>query len=293
MSKSFNVPQQVAGRKLIVYKSRVDIKTVKATAENMKTQLFRKFIFMKPKPEEIHVVSIDKYFEPYVFVDGEYSIDYSKKWLHNIQVEETMQELTICGERIAPKSLTDSLDISCKIVQLTGTGRYKFVRKANIIFDKEWNEVGIQKLPFLAFEEQPEDILNQIEPQFKNDELTSEKDLELLKSKLVQRPPDILTIHNECFKVTERAVIYKPMFDVTVENTASKKRVHLLIDAITGNTASVKQTKMPKTKEAKEPKKPSTTKDAKKQDSVDATQTEQKPEPKMPQKQTAPVAKRL
>jgi len=54
---------------------------------------------MKPKPEEVHVISFDKYFEPYVFVDGEYTIEYSKNWNHNIQVDETIQELTFLARR--------------------------------------------------------------------------------------------------------------------------------------------------------------------------------------------------
>jgi len=71
LSKNIRIPEQIAERKIIVYKSRIDIKAVKLTAEKMKTQLFRKLVFKKPKPEEVQVVSINKYFEPYVVVDGE------------------------------------------------------------------------------------------------------------------------------------------------------------------------------------------------------------------------------
>jgi hypothetical protein len=95
VSKIVPVPEEIAARKIIVYKPRIDIKAVRATAEKMKTQLFRKHVFMKPKPEEVQLVSINRYFEPYIVVDGEYSIDYSKNWVHNIQVDDTMQELTL------------------------------------------------------------------------------------------------------------------------------------------------------------------------------------------------------
>ncbi|MFA5365571.1 MAG: hypothetical protein WC325_10375 [Candidatus Bathyarchaeia archaeon] len=247
------VPEQVAERKTIVYKSRIDIKEAKATAEQMKTELFRKFVFMKPKPEEIQVVSIDKYYEQYIFVDGEYSIDYSKNWVHNVQVDETMQQLTIYGEKICPASLKDSLDMQCKILQLTGTGRFKYVTKANMIFDNKWNEVDIERLPFLPFEELPENVLNQVNPKFQNPEPITTKEVELLKEKIVQRPPEILSIHSELFKVSGRSIIYKPMYSITFHNTKTKKEICLNIDAISGKTtAIVDQAQPTKAKPSKE-----------------------------------------
>jgi hypothetical protein len=64
LSKNITIPEKIAERKIIVYKSRINIKAVRTTAEKMKTQLFRKLVFLKPKPEEVQVVSINKYFEP-------------------------------------------------------------------------------------------------------------------------------------------------------------------------------------------------------------------------------------
>ena len=259
MSKNITIPEEIVERKIIVYKPRIDIKTVRATAEKMKTQLFRKFVFMKPKPEEVQLVSINRYFEPYVVVDGEYSIDYSKNWVHNIQVDDTMQELTLFGEKVRPKTLRGNLQIPCKILQLTGEGRFKLEAKAHIIFDKQWREVGLEQLPFIPFEEQPEKILSNLDQKFGNAEMSNEKEVEILKSRIVRRPSEILCIHNELFKVSERAVIYKPMYKVTVRNVKTKKETTMIIDAITGKTTSaIQQTPAPQEKEtAREPAKPS------------------------------------
>lgn len=258
MSKNVTVPEEVAERKIIVYKPRIDIKAARATAEKMKTQLFRKLVFMKPKPEEVQLVSINRYFEPYVVVDGEYSIDYSKNWVHNIQVDDTMQELSLFGEKIQAKTLRGNLQIPCKILQLNGEGRFKLEVKARLIFDKQWREVGLEQLPFVPFEEQPEKILSSFNQEFGNAEATTEKEVEILKSRIVQRPSEILCIHNELFKVSERAVIYKPMYEVTVRNFKTKKEATLTIDAITGKTKhDLQQTPAPQKKEANiEPKKP-------------------------------------
>jgi hypothetical protein len=241
LSKNITIPEEIAERKIIVYKSRIDIKAVRATAEKMKTHLFRKFVFLKPQSEEVQVVSINKYFEPYVVVDGEYSIDYSKNWVHNIQVDETMQELTFFGQKVRPKSLKGHLEMPCKILQLNGEGRFKFEAKAHIIFDKQWREVGLEQLPFVPFEEQPEKILSKIDQEFGIAEMDTEKEVEILESRIVQRPSEILCIHKELFKVSERAVIYKPMYKVTVRNVKTKKEIALVIDAITGKTKSAMQ----------------------------------------------------
>jgi hypothetical protein len=191
---------------------------------------------MKPKPEEVQTISIEKYFEPYVVVDGEYSIDYSKNWSHNIQVDETMQELTFFGEKITPVSLKDHLATPCKIVTLSGVGRLKFEAKARLIFDNYWQQVGLEELPFVPFEEQPEKALNSVEQNPKNFNLSEEKEVELLKSMLVQRPSDILNIHKELFTIFDRALIFKPMYRVSFVNTKTKKEAMLQIDAITGKT---------------------------------------------------------
>jgi len=260
LSERISVPEKVVDRKIIVYKSCVDPKEVRATAEKIKTKLFSKLVFMKPKPEEIQIVSIDKFFEPYVVVDGEYSIDYSKNWSHNIQVDETMQDLAFCGEKITPVSLKDHLATPCKIVTLAGVGRFKSEAKARLIFDCQWREVGLEQLPFVPFEEQPEKILDTVDPNPESASVSEEKEVEILKSRLVQRPSDILSIHKELFSVFDRALIYKPMYKVTVKNIKTKKEATIVIDAITGKTkVGLKQAAAPTEKEpVKEPEKPIT-----------------------------------
>lgn len=256
MSKSVCVPEQIAERKVIVYKPRINQKDVRNIAEKVKTKLFRK-LFMKPKPEEVQITAIDKYFEKYIVVDGEYSIEYSKKWSQNIQVVETMQELTCYEAKVKALSLKDSLGTPCKIIKLTGEGRHKFEAKAHLIFDEKWQEVGLEKLPFVPFEEQPEKILKMIGNKMETvNTIAEEKEIEILKSKIVRRPKDILCIHNELFKVSDRATIYKPMYQVTIKNTKTEKEIAIKIDPITEKTKQHQVSKTKK-KDAKEKKKQS------------------------------------
>ena len=228
------VPEDVVERKIIVYKPRLDLQAIRLTAEKMKTDLFTKFRFLKPKAKEVHIVSIDKYYEPYVVIDGEYTIDYSKKWVHTIEVDETMQEITLFGKTFRPGPSKNHPEIPCKVIKLTGEGRFRYENKAHIIFDPWWREVTIEELPYVPFEEQPEKILGKSGKKFRNVEIPDEKEIEILRSRIVQRPPDVADVHNELFTVSERAVIYKPMYQLMFQNTRTGEKVTVIIDAVTG-----------------------------------------------------------
>ena len=245
------IPEKIVERKIIVYKSRIDQKTIRQTAEKMKTGLFRKLYFIKPRPEEVQIISMEKYFEPYVVAEGTYHIEYSKNWVHNIQVDETMVNLKLFGGKVKPVSLKDHLKTASKIVKLSGVGRYKLEKKSRIIFDSQWHEVSFEKLPFVPFEDQPEKALSSIDEKFGVTSLKTEKEIELLKTKLINRPEEITCTHDELFNVSERTIIYKPMYDIVVENLKKQEKATLTIDAITGDTKSfIHKSLVPKEKES-------------------------------------------
>jgi len=234
LSETAIVPEKIVERKIIVFKSRLDLNAIRLTAEKMKTELFTKFMFLKRNPKEIRIVSIDKYYEPYIVVDGEYTIEYSKNWVHTIEVDETMQEITLFGKTFRPELLKNHPVVPCKVIKLTGEGRFRHENKANIIFDRLWREVGVEQLPYVPFEEQPEKILKKFGKKFGNMEIPDEKEIEILRSRIVQRPPDIAYVHKELFMIPERAVIYKPMYKITLQNIKTGEEATMIIDAITG-----------------------------------------------------------
>ena len=238
MSETAIVPEKIVERKIIAFKPRLDLNAIRLTAEKMKTELFTKFMFLKRKPKEIRIVSIDKYYEPYVIVDGEYTIDYSKKWVHAIEVDETMQEITLFGKTFRPEPLKNHPEKPYKVIKLTGEGRFRHENKAHIIFDRWWREVGLEQLPYVPFEEQPEKILKKFGKKFGKVEILDEKEIEILRSRIVQRPPDVANVHKELFMVSERAVIYKPMYQLTFQNIKTREKATMIIDAVTGRRLS-------------------------------------------------------
>ncbi len=230
------IQEKIVERKIIVYKSRFELKAIRLAAEKMKTKLFPKFVFMRRKPEEIRIVSIDKYYEPYIIVDGEYTIDFSKEWANTIEVDETMQELTLFDRTLRPKLLKNFPEIPQKVIELVGEGRFRYQNKAHIIFNRWWQEVELEQLPYVPFEEQPERVLNDYEGKFGDVEIPIEKETEILRSKIVRRPKHITSVHEEQFEISDRAVIFKPMYNVIFQNIKTGEELTVTFDAVTGQT---------------------------------------------------------
>ena len=94
--------------------------------------------------------------------------------------------------------------------------------------------------------------LSELDQKVVNAEVACEREVKILKSRIVQRPSEILCIHKELFKIFERAVIYLPMYEVTFRNAKTRKGATLIIDGITGKTSSGKLTPDSRKKETAE-----------------------------------------
>lgn len=210
------------------------MKAVRNIASKAKDQIFTRYLLIKSKPEETKIDTIERYFEKYVVIDGKYSIEYSKKWSHSVNVDEAMKKLKIGNKNFEPKASENTLEIPCNTLILKGTGHFYKESRLRMIFDDEWNEVGIEKLPYLSFEEDPQEILDHSDAQLTKKDLTDCKEVEILRSKIFKRPTDVLKIFNESFKVTERAIIFKPMYKVCVNHIKTKKKLTFLIDGSNG-----------------------------------------------------------
>ena len=238
MSKLISVQEKVVERKVIFFRSAFEIKTIRKSAEKAKSQMFSKYFFLKSNPEESKINTIDKYFEPYIVVDGVYSIDFSKEWRHSIKVNEEMQILKISNKNFEPNFLDNRVDLPYKILELEGMGRFYHEERKRMVFDEKWNEVRLDLLPYLPFEEDAQEILSESVNQHLTEELNVEKEVEILKSKIIKRPTDFSIIHRERFNVSERALVFKPMYRVTATHTKTQKKVTFVIDGVNGKVSS-------------------------------------------------------
>jgi len=229
------IPENIAQIKVIVYKSRVDPATLKQTAEEMKNELFVKR-FSKPKPEDIHVVSVDKHYEPYVLVDAKYRIEYFTKKVYTFEVAEKAKEIKILGETFKPQMvpIPDSEPEQFrKVIRLEGQEWSFYEDKAYFILDKSGREILPDQVPIAPSEDNPRKILKEFGDKAEKVKVSNREVIAMAKTKLIKRPPDVDTIENEIFQVTEHAIIYNPVYKITFRNNKNKEEKSVSIDGIT------------------------------------------------------------
>ena len=227
------VPERIAKRKIIVYKSRVDPTIVKLTAEKMKNKLFIKFGFSKPRPEEIRVASVDKYYEPYILVDGKYSVNYYKKRVYTLDVDGTTEKVKILDKTFTPESLVSPTGEPHKVIKLEAEESLSYEDKAYIILDKSGREIPPDQVPSAPSEDQPQKVLKEFGKKSAKVKIPPQKGLEIVKSRIIKRPPDAEKVENELFEVSEHAIIYSPVYEITFRNMKTGEEKVIKIDGVT------------------------------------------------------------
>ena len=143
------VPENIAQRKVIVYKSRVDPAMLEQKAEEMKNELFVKR-FSKPKPEDIHVVSVDRHYEPYILVDAKYRIEYFTKRTFTFNLAEKTEAVKILGKTLKPEEVpipdTEPEQLR-KVVNLEAQEWSFYEDKTYLLLDKNGNEISPDQAP--------------------------------------------------------------------------------------------------------------------------------------------------
>jgi len=231
------VPESIARRKVIVYKSCVDPTIIRLTAEKMKDKLFVKS-FSKPKPEEIRVVSVDKYYEPYVLVNAKYSIDYYKTKVHTLHVDEGTEQVKILGETFKPETVTDPTGEVRKVIQLETKECLSYEDKANVILDKTGREIPVDQVPSAPSEDHPHKKLKEVGKKAGKINFSPGKEIEMVKAGIVNRPPDAENIEKELFQISEHAVIYSPVYEITFRNAKTSDERIIKIDGVTAKIFS-------------------------------------------------------
>jgi hypothetical protein len=235
------IPEKITKRKIIVYKSRVDPTIVKLTAEKMKHKLFAKFGFSKNRSEEIRVVSVDKYYEPYVLIDANYKIEYSKKKVYTLGIDAETEIVKISGKTYKPKLESipsEGESQSRKVIKLEAQMCASYQNKVYLALDKEGNEIPHNQVPAAPSEDHPEKILEEFNKKKEKVLVSPQKEIELIKSRIVKRPPNIDKIDDELFHVSEHAVIYSPIYEITFRNVKTGEEKLVKIDGVTAKIIS-------------------------------------------------------
>lgn len=222
--------ERIAERKTIVYETRLDPTVIKLTGEKVKDQLFARFGFLKPKPEEVQFVSMDKYYEPYVMISGTYSLNYYRKCFYTVSIDKQVLEVILLDHELKPEQSTDSSARDRYVIKLEGEERIVNEAKASLLLDRFGQDVTLEKLPFAPSEKNPKKVLATCGAE----DIAENADVDMLRSRILKHPADINRIVSELFEVTERAVIYTPRFTVLYRNLKTNEERTIEFDGVTG-----------------------------------------------------------
>ena len=171
--------ERIGEMKTIIYKTLVDSSTVGLIGEREKVGLFTKLGIVRPKSEDIQLESLNTVYKPFYAIKGRYYIDYYRKTLYHLDVEDDVIELLILEKTLKPKkSKLAKLRGKEREVELEAEQRITKEKSAYIILDQEGEEINLEKFPVAPSEENIEKTLSEI--QKRRTEITPGKTIEIL-----------------------------------------------------------------------------------------------------------------
>jgi len=219
--------ENIAPRKTMVYATVVDDATIRETGNKIKQQLFIKFGFLKPKPEEVKLVSIEKYYQLYNAVYGKYAIDYYRKSAYSIPVDEEVRKVILLNNEFLPEH---QANITAKPnIKLEGEEHLIIENQAFLVFNHQGKEVNPNMLCYAPSENFPQDII----AKFGLKEPAQNLDVDLIKERIVKHPKDTNRIISETFEVNERTAVYYPIYKVKFANSNNSKEKTVEFDGVT------------------------------------------------------------
>lgn len=234
------MPQRVVDREIVILKTCVDPATARLLVQRVKRNFFVRLGLLKPKSYEIRFISAQKYYEPFIIVGGRYAVDYCKRYIFKVRVNEKMQSIVILGKRFRP-------DPSSGVVRLEGEGHFHYENQAHFILDRMGREVMPQKLIYAAYAEEQLDNLEEISKKLKEVKVSPQQVIEFLRSRIAKRPSDAERVTKEWFEVNQRTVIYIPTYELAFQNINTGRTEIVKIDGIVGKIARVRWWHLPQT----------------------------------------------
>lgn len=225
-----NMTEKVVERKVIVYKTQVDPTIVKLAAEKVKDKVFRRYGFLKPPADQIRQISFEKDYTPYFIVEGKYRIDYYRGRTYTIPIDQNAREIVLLNRTLKPEPTKEWQQH--RAIRIEGEERLIHEDKAYLVLNVNGREVPAKRVPSAPQEERPKKILAEYENARKLD-FDPSKEIEVLKSKIAKRPQEIKRIVNELFEVSDRAVIYIPIYRIRFQNVKTGEQKTVKFDGIT------------------------------------------------------------
>jgi hypothetical protein len=221
--------ERIVDRKTIVYETLVDPTVIKLNGEKLKTKIFTEFFLLRPPREDIQLVSINKYYEPFIVISGKYAIDYYRKSTYAVKLDKEVREVILLNQQFKPEQSKDPFGENHSVIKLEGEERIMKELNASLILDRSGQDITPERLPSAPSERNPEKLLTECGAK----EIAGDADLRFIQSRILKRPKDINRIVNELIEVNERVVIYAPRFRLVYKNTITGKEKAIEFDGVT------------------------------------------------------------
>lgn len=222
-----SLKEKISRRKTIVHEVNIDPTIIRISGEKLKLQLFAKFGLFKPKPDEIQFISSELYYEPYLVISGKYFIDYYRKRVYNVQVEDEVKEVFLLKKKFIPKDLKSTR--RRRVISINGEERLIKESKAFMVLDGNGKKTAIEKIKSAPSSKDPKKVIKK----YKIKEPPKDFEVNLLRNKIARRPKDLSKIIKEIFEVSERTVIYTPRFKIRYRNVKTNEEKFLILDGLT------------------------------------------------------------
>ncbi|MCX8153326.1 MAG: hypothetical protein N3E52_02715 [Candidatus Bathyarchaeota archaeon] len=229
MAESEVLPQKIADTREIILKPRLDPNKVKLQGEKIKISFFDNRRFSKPKSEDIILTSFNRYYEPYIVITGKYSVDYCKKHNFSLKVEDKIQEIFIDGKKLIPEQVAPG----AAVVKIVGEEHAHYENETYVVLDRTLREIPPEKLILAPFESALDDHLK-VEYDLRKPKFSLEEEIARLRSHVAKRPCNDAEIIREKFEVTDRMIVYYPIYELTFQNVKNGQNVTALINGVSG-----------------------------------------------------------
>lgn len=222
--------------KTVVLRKNIDESEAMNIVEQKKTDPF-KSLLSRPKKEDVHVHSLNLYYECILMVSGKYVADYFRKANHAISVDSNVHEVSL-GEGVFP--VRSKSGITKAFVGNRGKNKidlkleeHVFVEEDDVLaFDHHGREIDFPfKINSKTVENYPQQLLEQNIQNTKKSEMTHDDAANKLQTQLKSPLETDVRDLNEKFVLLDVSEIFVPIFEARL--IGPKKKVAIIrIDAV-------------------------------------------------------------
>jgi len=218
-----------------VHRLAVDEMSVRNFIEKEKTGFYSKLGVFKPKPEEVVCEAITLYYEQYVIARANYSIDYYRRKVYPIRIEDTVKEVIIFDKTLQPSGQ----EKGGRQISLEAKERVTTSVPAYLCLDKTGREIDPKKLPTGVEEPDSQRVLRNLTNKLRSPAVTPDAVVGIIRGRIVKRPQGIERIVDEIFEVTEFSAIYTPIYEVRLRHLKTGVIKVIPISGITGKVYTI------------------------------------------------------